>query len=832
MSRLPLSLRVALRTLGRHPSASGVVIATLALAIAANTVLFSLYDQILLRDLPVAEPDRLVVLDSPGPISGSINEVSNFSTPFSLPMLRDLAAKADVFDGLLARVTFAASLAVDGATARVTGELVSGNYFAVLGVAAQRGRTFSTDDDRDLGGHPVVVVSDAAWHRRFGGRDDVVGKTVRVNGQTMTVIGVAPAGFRGVQVGVGPEFWLPLAMRETAIPQWGRFDERNSYWLNGMARLRPGSTRAQAEARVAPLYRQLLAADLETYKAPEGKFRDRYLDKKLALLPGGKGRSDLRGDASGQLAVLAGMVGLVLAIAGAIVAALLAARATMRQREIAVRAALGAGRAQLVRQLALEAGLLAAAGGVLGVALARVGLPAVTRWLPNADSGALAARLDPRVLAFAGAATVVTALLCSLLPALQGTRPDLHNGLREAAGVGGSRRSLAARRTLVVAQVAFSLALLAIAGLFARSLARLGGIPSGLDLERVATLTVDPTLNGYAKADAGRFARELREKIGALPGVEHVTATDLAILADNRARSSITIDGYTPTPDEDMSPAYATVMPRYFATLGIRQLAGRDFTDADRAGSPGVAIVTRSFVERFLKNGEPLGRRFGIGRNRTPQDLEIVGVVEDSATQSLRTERGPQVYLAMAQRFDGDALSFYVRSAGEPRRLLPSLRRTVAALDPNLPVFDDRSLADQLGVQLFVDRTGTALAIGFALAAALLAALGLYGLLAFTVAQRTREIGLRMAVGAAAPRILRLVLGDVARLALVGGALGLALALAGARLVAARLYGVGTVDPLSLGAALGVLALLLLAAALLPARQAARLDPVEALRQE
>ncbi|MFN7942924.1 MAG: ADOP family duplicated permease [Thermoanaerobaculia bacterium] len=823
-------LRLALRSLSRSPALVAVSVAILGLGIAATTVLASFFDQILLRPLPVRAPEELVILHSPGPVSGSTNRVTEFTEPLSLPTYRELATRSDVFSGLVARVPVEVNLALSGPAEEVGAEIVSGNYFDVLGVRAAAGRLLAAADDGQDGASPVVVLSWESWQRRFGGRTDAVGGSVRINGTAMTVVGVAARGFHGVQVGLAPELWVPLGMKKTIVPLWSGLEKRRGYWLYLVGRLAPGMDRARAMAAIAPFYRQMLEQDLAEAPTPtSATFRERYLKKRLVLEPGAAGGSDLRGETSRHLKFLLAMLGLVLVIACANVGGLLAARAAARHKELAVHLALGAGRLDLVRRLAAEGVVLGVAGGMAGAGLAALANGPAARWLAPHQVDAFSSELDWRILLFAAAIALVCGVATSVLPALESLGVDPQSGLRDGRGSTGGRRHLSSRRLAVALQLALSFALLSVAGLFAHSLKRLYSVPLGFDVAPLATFAVDPSTNGYDPVRARRIATDLLEAVAASPGVEAAGAAEIGLLSGDTMSSTIKAEGYKPAEDENMNPSFNAVTPGFFSTVGMRLVGGRDFTPADGADAPKVVVVTRNFADKYFPQGDAIGRHITFNRDDTT--AEIVGVVADALATTVRDDLPRFVYRPFAQAYGGGGVNFYARSAN-PVAIAPGLRQAAQRVAPELPVLDLEPLARQLDATLSVERIAAGLASAFAGAATLLAALGLWGLLAFNIARRRREFGIRMAVGADPLRIVTLVLAEVWRLGALGLAAGLLLSAALGRLAAARLYQVAALDVSSLAGAAVVLAFFLVAAAALPADRAARIDPSRALRED
>jgi predicted permease len=830
MNALSRDIRHAIRSLRQAPGFVLVVVITLGLGIGANTAIFSLMDQVLLRPLPVHDPSGLVLLDGPGAFQG---RTVNLAT-FSYPMYVDFRDRNEVFSGVLARFPLSTTVVWRGASERANGELVSGNYFDVLGVRPALGRVLNAADDRVPGAHPIAVLSYGYWQRRFGGDPLVLNQTITVNGHPLTIVGVSARGFAGVQVGQAADVMLPLMMKAQMTPTWNDLDNRRSRWVTVMARLKPGVSRTAAEAAMNVIYRQINEQEVKDIPNNSENFRKRFVSKHLDVLPGHRGLSDLRREFSTPLIVLMSMVGVVLLIACANVANLLLARTTARQKEIALRLALGAGRARIIRQQLVESGLLALAGTVVGLLLAWWTGGLLLAALPGDPAARnLSAEPDLRVTGFAIGTGVLTALLFGIVPAIHATRAGVIGALKEESGsVAGGGRQARLRRVLVISQVALSMLLLAGAGLFARSLYNLKWLDPGFRVDDLFVFSVDPSLSGYEGGRLTTLYRRMQEELAAVPGVRSVSMSEVGTLAGDNWSQTVRVDGYESKEGEDLNPSVDGVGPRYFETMGIPLVSGREFTERDVIGAPKVAIINETMAKYFFGSSNPIGRRFGFGRGK-PTDIEIVGVAKDVRSVELRDQPPRYVYIPYAQDDSVTQLTYYVRAARDDGGAIAAgIRQSVRRLDPNLPIFNMKTMAVQIDESLFVERMVAVLSVAFGALATLLAAIGLYGVMSYAVTRRTREIGIRMALGAERGRVLWLVLREVAAMALAGIVGGLAAALWLTRQVQSQLYGLSPNDPLTLGIAMGLLAAVAIASGYIPARRATTIDPMIALKQQ
>jgi predicted permease len=839
MRTLIQDLRYCARLLRRSPGFTAAAVVIMALGIGANTAIFSLTDQMLLRLLPVKNPEELVLLTGPLNHIGS----NTGANALSYPMYRDFRERNQVFADMMCRFEMDFQVSFGGAAERTLGELVSGNYFEMLGVGAALGRLITPDDDRTPGGHPVAVLSYSYWVNRLGRDPEVIGRKFTVNGYPMTIVGVSAEGFEGLDFANAPAVRVPVAMHAQMAPgvvNW--LTNRRQRWVQVFGRLKPGLTMAQAKAGLQPIYKAIIHEESKAFSGVPQWAIDRFLQTEIDTLPGSQGRSFTRRRAELPLKVLSGAVIVVLLIACSNVAGLLMARMAARTREVAVRLSIGASRGRLVRQLLTESFVLAAMGGLAGLALA---VPA-QRWLINylptgIGTTTLSAEPDPRMLLFSLLATAATALLIGLTPAWQATRVDLATRLKDQANaVAGGRARL--RKCLVVAQLALSLILLAGSALFLRSLANLRAHDTGLRMENVVTFKVDPRLNGYAPLQAKALHRDLLARLRALPGVHAAGLSTNAVLEGSGWDSSVNVEGYQSQPGENMNPYFNAVSPDYFKSVGMRLLAGRDFTpqDArtdlpapDQPNSFRAIIANEAFVRKHFGDRDPIGRRIGFGNSPgAVPDMVVVGVVSNARNTSIRETEQRQLFVPFFEIRLGVGATYYVRTALPPERMYAEVRKTVAAADPALPIYAMFTLENKLDRLLTPERLVATLSGVFGVLAVGLAAMGLYGVLAFTVAARTKEIGLRVALGAARRDVVKLVAREVALLAAAGIAIGLPAAVGLSSFVRALLFGIEPSDVASLGGATLLIALVAAAGALAPAWRASRIEPGIALRYE
>ncbi|RPI57064.1 MAG: ABC transporter permease [Acidobacteria bacterium] len=835
MTEMPLLyLRSAIRSLRRTPVLSLAAIASLALGIGANAAIFSAFNQSLLQRLPVSKPEELVTLSAPGEKRGRVSS-SNSGGPeavFSYPLFRDLERGQQVFAGLAAHRDVPANVAHRGRTSNERALLVSGSYFPVLGLQPALGRLLAPADDQTAGAHRVAVLSHAYWRSRFGEDPSILNDTLMINGEPMTVVGVAPRGFHGTTREDSPDVFVPLMMSAAIHSDYDALESRRDHWLYLFGRLKPGIARAAAESSMHAVFRGIMHNIESPQFSGTAQARERYVSRRLLLADGARGEQPNRGEMIPVFVLLFSSTGIVVLIACANIANLLLARGVSRAGEFAVRLSLGARRGQIVTQLLTESLLLAVLGGLAGLFVGRA-LQEVLRGLLPGVAETQGFGVDAPVLVFGLGLSLVTALIFGMLPAFHSTRVRVATLARAQAGLTSAGGGGALRSALVASQIALALALLVVAGLFTRSLVNVGRVDLGMQISNLTTFRISPVLNGYTAERSQALFEQLDDQLSAVPGVRSVTQSTIPLLEGSDASANLTVQGFAAGPDTDTDASTSSIGSRFFSTLGIPLIAGREFTRADSSVSQHVAVVNESFARKFNLGPNAIGTRMELGRNDKPKfDIEIVGLVRDAKYSEVKDEIPPQFFLPHRQRDTRGAMNYYVRSSLDSSLINPAISRIVGALDSNLPIENLRSMEDQVRERSRTDALLARVSTGFAALATLLAAVGLYGVLAYSVAQRTPEIGVRLALGADAARIRGMVLGHVGRLTLVGVGVGLAGAVVLGRLAASMLFRVDGIDPVVMSAAVAAVVAVALAAATIPAFRASRIDPAAALRAE
>ncbi len=814
MENLIQDIRFGARMLAKRPAFTAVAVICLGLGIGVNSAIFSMVNTFFFRPLPVEEPDRLARM------------YTSFSKDFlygsvSYPDFQDYAAEDEIFEGIIGYRVTAVSLSLEGRPDELAvGSLVSGNYFDVLGLAPSHGRFFRPEEDNTPGTHPVVVVGYSLWQTRLGGKTDVLGQSIRINGHPFTVIGVAPQGFKGVMVGLDIGLYVPFMMRDQAAPGVSSLDSRGSRFLQVTARLKDGLSLPEVQAAAAVVGSRLA----QEYPESNEDCRPLLVPESESTLP-----PQIRGNASMFSVALLALVGIVLLIACVNVANLLSARAASRRREVSVRAALGAGRLRIARQLLTESTLLALLGGAVGTGLAVWATGFLSTFQPPISIPvSIDFSLDYRVLGFTLGVSMLSAIIFGLSPALQGSRPDLVPALKgEELQIGSKGGAFSFSNILVTGQVAMSLLLLICSGLFIRSMGNAEGIDPGFEISGVLVGTLDPGLNGYGD-DAGRNLYDrLLPRVREIPGVQSAALGEIIPFNGlGGQQNGVQVSGYEEAEDENMSIDYNIVSPGYFETLEIALKSGRDFKDSDTREAQAVLIVNEAFARRFFGDEDPVGRTVTSRGERT-----VVGVVETTKLNTLGEAPLPYMYYPHSQVYNS-SMNVHLRTQGDPNALQEQLRSEIKTLDSNLPIFSVRSLEEAVAFSLFPSQFGAAMLTIFSGLAIVLSGIGLYGVMAFWVGQRTREIGIRIALGARPKQVLRMVGRHTAAISVVGLALGLGLAVLLTRFLSNFLYGLTATDPLTFVTVTLFLMVVISASATFPALRAMRVNPIQALKYE
>ena len=777
-------------------------------------------------------------LSAPGPKPGfgSCGRAGDCEAVFSYAMFRDLQKTQTVFTDIAAHVGFGANLAYEAQTSSGEGLLVSGSYFPVLELQPALGRLFDSNDDRIVGESRVVVLSYNYWSSRFGLDPTILDKQVIVNGHSLTIVGVAPKGFDGTTIGMRPAVFVPITLRAVLDDDTG-WSLRTDYWAYLFARLRPGVTIDAARASLGTQYHAIIndvEAPLQKDISPQTMARFRA--KSILLAPGGRGQSSVPDEAKTPLRLLLGVTAFVLLIACANIANLLLARSAARAGEMAIRLSIGASRARLIGQLLTESLLLAVLGGMAGMVVAHWTLVLVISLLPPEVQHTITFSISGTVILFGIGLTFATGLLFGLFPALHSTRPDLVSTLKNQAGQpSGAKGAARARLVLATSQIALAMTLLASSGFFVKSLLNVSRVDLGFKVDHVVTFGLSPDLNGYSFDRTRLFFQRLEDELRAAPGVTAVTMSNVPLLAGSNRSRGVAVHGFNAGPDTDSGSRYNRVGPGYFSALGIPLIAGREFTDADTVNSAKVALVNQTFAKKFRLGNDAVGKLMGWAPGegyRSRVDTTIVGVVEDAKYSEVKQTVPPQFFVPYRQDEGLGGMHVYVRTSGDVAQAASAITAAVKRLDPNLPIEELKTLPEQVRNNTYLDRMMTTLSAAFALLATLLAAIGLYGVLAYTVAQRTREIGLRMALGAAPDRVRGMVLRQVAIMTLVGVLVGLVGALVVGKGAQSILFQMTGADPAVLTLSAVALALVALCAGFIPAHRASRVDPMRALKYE
>jgi putative ABC transport system permease protein len=837
LESLGRDLRYGLRGLWRNPGFSLVAVLTLALAIGANATIFSLIDQALMRALPVRDPAQLVVLSFAGSNPGHIHSEGGSSPghlhEFSYPMYRDLLQRNTVLNGLIAESPLTLGVTWNNHAESVPAEMVSGNYFTTLGVRPAAGRLFVDGDETAPGANSVAVLSFDYWKTHLA-EAPVVGKTLLVNGTPFMITGVAAPGFHSMVWGHAPAVFVPLSMEQVLRPEWPYLNDRQAYWIDVVGRLKPGISLARAEASLNTLFFALRASEFTQLRDQSAKAKQDFITgSHLGLEAGANGFSPLRGDVQMPLTIIMGMVLLVMGMAVVNLASLLLVRAATRTREFSLRYALGATGGQVLRQLLAEGMLLGLAGAALGLAIAPEALHLLIHWMSKNASGEMpfAATVDWRVLGFTVVVTVLASLLFSLAPALQFRNPRLAESIKQQVGTGAGG-SLKFRRTCVVLQVAFSLLLMVAAGLFVRTIDNLRRVDTGFATDHLLAFNLNPALAGYPAAGVVPVEQRALDAVNSLPGVRAAGATNDTDLSGEDIQGDMIPAGYTAKPDEEFDVELPWVSDGYLQTLRVPLVAGRYFNPDDTATSPRVAIVNESFARHYFGSVEAALRHQVYRPNRPETDATIVGVVRDVKHSSVRDPAVATCYTLFTQASRQTRLTFYLRTWQPPDAAAASVRAAIANLDPKLIFGNLQTMTDQIDANLLAERAVAMLAAAFGLLATLLAGIGLYGILAYSTAQRTREIGIRMALGARRGAVVGLILREVLQLA--GGAMvvTIPLAMLATRAVRSQLFGVSLADPVVYGVGILMICVVAALAGVIPARRAATIDPARALRTD
>lgn len=828
------NITLAGRMLRKTPIVTAIAVLSLALGIGANAAIFSLFEQLLWRKLPVSAPDRLVNFKNPGPMPGSnsCNQAGGCDEVFSYAMFRDLEKAPSAFSGIAAHRLTSVSLSVRNEPRTGEAVMVSGGYFPVLGLRAALGRLLTPDDDKVIGATFVAVISYAFWKNTYGSDPAAVGQSIVVNGKSYAILGVAPEGFEGTTTGARPVVYVPISM-QAVLDGFNRLENRRNYWMYLFGRLKPDVTLAAAGTSINSIYSPIIN-DVEAplQKGMSDKTMESFRKKQVGLEPGARGQSSINREAKAPIMLLFSVTFVVLLIACANIANLLLARGARRATEMGVRLALGATRRQLVAQLLTESVMLALAGGATSLLVAQWTLSIVMAILPPEAAETMTFGISPAVITFSALLSIGTGFFFGLFPALHSTRGDLISSIRAGAGqIAGGRAATRFRSALVTAQIALSMGLLIMSALFLKSLVNVSRVDLGVKVSDIATFLIVPARVGYDSTRSAVLFTRVEQELAAIPGVIGVTSGLVPLLSGENWGNDAHVQGYPCGPDVDCGSRFNEIGSDYFKTLGVQLKAGREFAASDQLGGQRVAIVNQAFAKKFKLGDDAVGKFMGTESDDT-LNVQIIGLVPDVKYSSVKDTVPPVYYQPWRQDARTGALYFYVKTSLPAEQILGTLRATIKRIDPALPVESLKTMPQQVRENIFLERMISILSSAFAMLATLLAGVGLYGVLSFSVQQRTREIGVRMALGADGVSIRSLVMKQVGVMLLIGGSVGIAAALGLGRLAQSQLYQLQGHDPVALGGAVLLLTVVAFGAALVPAQRAARVDPMIALRYD
>ncbi len=818
----------------KTPFVTAIAVLSLALGIGANAAIFSMFDQLLWHPLPVAAPSRLVNLSAPGPMPGSnsCNQSGECDEVFSYAMFRDLEKASTPFAGIAAHRIINVSLSVRSEPMTGEAAMVSGSYFPVLGLSASQGRLLNDGDDKVIGANFVAVISHKFWEDKYGKAAGIVGQTIIVNGKSFNIVGIAPEGFEGTTAGSRPVVYVPISMRGE-VQRFTKWEDRRNYWIYLFARLKPDITIQAAETAVNGVYRPILSdveAPLQT--GMSDKTMQSFKNKKLLLAPGARGQSSIHREAKTPIILLFSVTGVVLLIACANIANLLLARGAGRATEMGVRLALGATRRHLMTQLLTESVMLALVGGVASLLVAQWTLSIISSLLPPEAAETMHFTISPAVILFSAGLSIVTGIVFGLFPAMHSTRNDLISAIRAGTGqIAGGRSAARFRTGLVTAQIALSMGLLIMSALFLKSLMNVSRVDLGLTIDHIATFQIVPARAGYDSTRSAVLFNRVEQELAGIPGIVGVTDGMVPLLSGDNWGNNVHVQGFQCGPDIDCGARFNEIGADYFKTFDVTLIAGREFTSSDQAGSQRVAIVNEAFAKKFKLGNDVVGKFMGDGDNDS-LNIQIVGLVKNVKYSQVKDSVPPVFYRPWRQDARAGDLFFYVKSSLPPERILGTLRATMKRIDPSLPIEELKTMTQQVKENVFLDRMISILSSAFALLATLLAGVGLYGVLSYSVQQRTREIGVRMALGANGSRVRALVMKQVGMMLVVGGVIGIAAALGLGRAARSMLFQLEAHDPVAMALAVVLLACVALAAGFIPARRAALVDPMNALRYD